>query len=372
MEYKNSNLDTLLISESNYSYEFFDEPFMKMKNDKTRQIYQLDEKEKDIYEQQEELGKKMLELISNKQRQFKHKYNKIQKQDDLYHKEYNYFNDKIINILNQYNNNQNNYIINDNYNNYFNNGSYKDLNPIFDVFDNKWIFPKNKPLNNKSFKAKCDIKSCEKKIIKNRNNNSNNNNNKFLRKNYPRSKSKTYRKTITSLNSFNTKNIKTNNKSDNIKNNIHNKNKSKTERLSNFEFNKKKNNDKKYKVREKSGTRRTTVGTANSSMYEGNKIDDFKNIDYFIPDIKDNQINKDNLLLKKPDYSKYLTKENFYPKSYRIDINKGRLTSDEILHETKTSYRDNRMMKDLYDKAFKKCNYQPNLCNFNNNEKNYV
>jgi hypothetical protein len=46
------NLNSLIISESNYSCQFMDEPYLKMKNNITRQIYQLDEKEKDIYEQQ--------------------------------------------------------------------------------------------------------------------------------------------------------------------------------------------------------------------------------------------------------------------------------------------------------------------------------
>jgi hypothetical protein len=29
-------------------------------------------------------------------------------------------------------------------------------------------------------------------------------------------------------------------------------------------------------------------------------------------------------------------------------------------------------MKDLYERAFKKCDYQPNLCQFSNNYRNYV
>ena len=70
-------------------------------------------------------------------------------------------------------------------------------------------------------------------------------------------------------------------------------------------------------------------------------------------------------MIVKPDYSKYLTRENFYPKSFLIENNKERLTSDEIFFETKTSFRDNRMKKDLYKKAFKKCNYQSNIYNFN-------
>ena len=68
MDYKDSKIDTLLISESNYSCQLFDESFIKMKNEKNKQIYQLEEKEKDIYEQQEELGRKMLDLISNNQK----------------------------------------------------------------------------------------------------------------------------------------------------------------------------------------------------------------------------------------------------------------------------------------------------------------
>jgi hypothetical protein len=164
MDYNDSKIDTLLISESNYSCQLFDESFIKMKNEKNKQIYQLDEKEKDIYEQQEELGRKMLDLISNNQKEFKHKYNLLQKEEDLYHREYNNFNSRISNLLNQYNNyyNQNSYYYNG-YNGY--NSNFMNLNSLFEVLDdNKWVFPKKEPVNNnKSFRAKCNIKSCEKK-----------------------------------------------------------------------------------------------------------------------------------------------------------------------------------------------------------------
>lgn len=374
---EHQNLNSLIISESNYSCQFLDEPYMKMKNNIIRQIYQLDEKEKDIYEQQEELGKKMLELISNNQKKFKHKYNMIQKQDDLNHKEYNYFNNKIINILNHYKNNSDSYNNNNSRNSYINNGSTLNFNPIFDAFDNNWVFPKkNDVLNNKSFKEKYNLKSYEKKMIKTKTNSNKN----LLRRNYPRSKSKTYRtnRKSTSLNPFNTNNNIRVNKNDNS-----NKKISKTERKPKYEYNINSKSNKKYKFREKSGTRRTTVRTDNTSIFDGNNKLDFDDKDDnnkiykdFHDEKQNNGYNNEYILLNKPDYSKYLTRDNFYPKSYRNDniiFDKERFTNDdEILFETKTSFRNDRLMKDLYERAFKKCDYQPNLCQFSNNYRNYV
>ena len=232
MDPRNSYNNNLLISESNYS-EFYDETLMKMKNDKSKRIYKLDEKEKDLYDQQEEIGKQMLELISNKQKEFKHKYNILEKEHDFYHKNYDYFNDRVRNILDQNdictnrntyrdqsnselfsnlnrnqsslctnantnrnqkyifiseNNNDNNNYSNENIlstkssqrnknksknknknidygynydillNN--NNGNFLDLS---NVFENKWVFPKNETMSNKKFNEMCTIKPWKKK-----------------------------------------------------------------------------------------------------------------------------------------------------------------------------------------------------------------
>ena len=335
MDYKDkdSKLQTLLISESNYSCQLLEESFIKMKNEKNKEIYKLDEKENDIYEKQEQLSKKMLELISNNQKQFNHKYKLIQKEEDLYHKEYNNFNLKLMNLLNQYNDNRNNMCI----------------NPFYEIFDNKWVFPQKEPINSsiKSFKSKCNIKSCEKRIIKNKANNNILNSKKELKNKYTRSNSKTFRKSINSLNTFNTVGI-------NSKNN--NKIFVKTKRKSNLEFN---NFDKKKEKIKKSTTTRTTTRFDNNSLFEfDDNINDMK---YY--SIKDSKKDLEDKIIIKPDYSKYLTRDNFYPKSYRIESNRERvrLSNDEFFYETKTSFRDKRMKKDLYDKAFKKCNYHSNM-----------
>ena len=367
MDNINSNqIDPLLISESNYSCQFFNESFMRMKSNKTKQIYYLDEKEKDMYERQEELGKKMLELISNNQKQFKHKYNMLDKEEDLYHKEYNSFNDRIKFLLNQYENN-NNYFL---HGNNIQNQNITDINSIFDIFDNQWIFPKKKALNDKAFKAKCNMKSYDKKIIKTqRNNQSNLYKNKSSSKIY-RNKSKTFRSsTNTLMNAFNTNNKNISNKS-NVKI-------SKTERKPGIHVNNfNKNQKNKNRAKNKSKTPRTTVAsvTVNSSIYEDNKIND-NNIQNLIvepysKDVKQNEVSQ---ILIKPDYSKYLTRDNFYPKTFRIEPpNKERFTTDELFYETKTSFRDNRMLNDLYQRAFKRCNYQSNLYdNFNDKNKIY-
>ena len=144
--------------------------------------------------------------------------------------------------------------------------------------------------------------------------------------------------------------------------------KTKTER-SNLQLNYNKKNQNK-KNRAKNKTPLTTVGTVNSSVYEENKIND--NIKELIiePDTRDTR--ETNPMLIKPDYSKYLTRQNFYPKTLRIEPNKERLTCDELLYETKTSFRDNKMLNNLYQRAFRKCNYQPNLYDNLNNDKNQI
>ena len=339
MDYKEKKIDQLLISESNYSCQFFDESFIKMKNEKQKKIYQLEEKEKDIYEQQEELGKKMVELIFNNQKKFKYKYNLLQKEEDLNHKEYKNFNGKIIKILNQNKNNQNGYCIDND-----NNPNIMNYNSFFEVFDNKWVFLKKEYLNTNSFKLKCNIKSCEKKIIKAQNN-------KNASINNIRNKNKAYRKSAKSTN-----NIKNSLK----KNNSNNKIVSKREKNSNIKYGINKSN-KKNKIRTKSrATISTTTQNSNASLFEDNKLIYDKNLDlnYFI---NNNENSKENELIIKPDYSKYLTRENFYPRSLRIKPhNKERLTNEQLFYETKTSFRNNRIMKDLYNQAFKKCNYHSN------------
>ena len=359
------DLDALLISESNYSSQYFDESYIMKKNDKTRQLYQLEEKENDIYSQQEELARKMINLIYNNQKQFKHKYYQLQRDEDLYHLAYNNLNDKILNLLSQYNSNKSNYFINSNYN-YSN---LDNLNSIFDAFANKWIFPQNKPLNNKAFRAKCDIKSCEKKIKKSNNYDSNIN---LKNKSLARTKSKTFRKSMTStLNNFKTKN----------NNNTSLKKMPKTERTkyNNLSSNK---ISQKEKKRAKSRTGRTstraTMGNISNSIFEENKINEQINdkinndIIYNLNNLENKNNNENNDIIKRVDYSKYLTKENFYPKTFRIERNNEIINNDKLFYETKTSFREKKLKEDLYNRAFKKCNYQSYSFKNLNNPANYV
>ena len=131
----NSNNESIFISESNYSYEFYDDSFIKKQNDKISQLYKLEDKEKDLFDKEDQMKTKILELILRDQRRFNYKYNQISIEKDLYHKEYNNWNDKIINYLNSYRDNNNSNI------------GDLDFNSLFANFDNQWIFPEKKVIN---------------------------------------------------------------------------------------------------------------------------------------------------------------------------------------------------------------------------------
>ena len=182
-----------------------------------------------------------------------------------------------------------------------------------------------------------------KKIIKNKSSNNILYNKKMPKNNYIRSNSSTYRKSFNSMYTFNNAGI-------NSKNN--NKILSKTERSRITQLD---NMNKKNQKAKKSFTTRTTTKYDNNSLFDfDNNVNDMK-----YSSIKESKKDLDDRMIIKPDYSKYLTRDNFYPKSYRIEDTRGRerLTNEELFYETKTSFRDKKMKKDLYEKAFKKCNY---------------
>ena len=78
-----NNLNNLIISESNYSCEYFDEDYIKQKNEKNRKLYNLEEKEQEIYDNQEEYSKKMFRILSMQKKQFNSKYNKLKKEGEF-------------------------------------------------------------------------------------------------------------------------------------------------------------------------------------------------------------------------------------------------------------------------------------------------
>ena len=309
-----NNINNLIISESNYSCQYFDEDFLKQKNIKSKKLYNIEEKERDIYDTQEELSKKMYRLLSFQKRQFNTKYNRLKKQDEFNNYYYSDYNNKINSMLS-------------NYNNYYNNNSI--LN-IISGFNQTWIFPKKiNNLSNKSFKEKCDIKSYEK------NNINNTKENKYKSKSCSKL-TKTNRTTIN--NSLNYIKIQNNN----------NINKYKTERNSKF------NSAIKIssRIKPKNRTARTTAGNSN---YKINFNDEFT---------------------YKKNNPKFLAKNNFYPK--KILFNLGRDNDNSKLNfdnnngynSTKTSFRYFRENTNLPNKYnLKKYESQYNFYNFNINDK---
>lgn len=311
-EPENSKINNLIISESNYSCEYFDEDFIKQKNSKAKKLYNLEEKEREIYDNQEELSHKMYKIISLQKKQFNSKFNKLKKEGEFYQHYYYDYNNKIKNMFNNYNTN----------------------NPILDIlseFNKNWIFPENNNnLNNNVFKKECNIKSYKKNLIQDYNKN------KYKSKSCSKL-TKTNRTTMN--NSLNCVKIQNNN------NNI---NKYKTERNSKF------NSAIKIssRIKPKNRTARTTAGNSN---YKINFNDEFT---------------------YKKNNPKFLTKNNFYPKKILFNLgrdndnSKLNFDNNNGYNSTKTSFRYFRENTNLPNKYnLKKFESQYNFYNFNINDK---
>ena len=310
-EPENSKMNNLIISESNYSCEYFDEDFIKQKNSKTKKLYNLEEKEREIYDNQEELSHKMYKIISLQKKQFNSKFNKLKKEGEFYQHYYYDYNNKIKNMFNNYNTN----------------------NPILDIlseFNKNWIFPENNNnLNNNVFKKECNIKSYKKNLIQDYNKN------KYKSKSCSKL-TKTNRTTMN--NSLNYVKIQNNN----------NINKYKTERNSKF------NSAIKIssRIKPKNRTARTIAGNSN---YKINFNDEFtykKNNPKFLT--------KNNFYPKKILFN--LGRDNDNSK-LNFDNNNG-------YNSTKTSFRYFRENTNLPNKYnLKKYESQYNFYNFNINDK---
>ena len=324
-EPENSKMNNLIISESNYSCQYFDEDFIKQKNLKSKKLYNLEEKEREIYDTQQELSEKMFQILIQQKKKFNNKYNKLKKEDEFYNYYYSDYNNKIANMLNNYNKNYNNSILD-----------------VFSEFNQNWIFPKTiNNLNNNSFKKKCDIKSYPK---------NNNDDNKYKSKSCSKFV-KTYR-----MNNDNPLlNLKT--QFNNNKNNLY-----RTERKSKF-F----SANKIGGVKPKNRTARTTVRNSNNK----NKIKYNLNSMNKINKTNENIFN-DNNYFEIKNNSRFLTRENFYPKNIFMNLNKdnyAKLTFDNGCNSTKTSFRNCcRTNKDLNNsKNLKKFGSQYNFYNHNSN-----
>lgn len=310
-ESENSKLNKLLISESNYSCEYFDEDFIKQKNSKAKKLYNLEEKEREIYDNQEELSHKMYKIISLQKKQFNSKFNQLKKEGEFYQHYYYDYNNKIKTMFNNYNTN----------------------NPILDIlseFNKNWIFPENNNnLNNNVFKKECNIKSYKKNLIQDYNKN------KYKSKSCSKL-TKTNRTTMN--NSLNCVKIQNNN----------NINKYKTERNSKF------NSAIKISSRIKPNNR-TARTTAGNSNYKINFNDEFtykKNNPKFLT--------KNNFYPKKILFN--LGRDNDNSK-LNFDNNNG-------YNSTKTSFRYFRENTNLPNKYnLKKFESQYNFYNFNINDK---
>ena len=328
-EEENSKQNNLIISESNYSCQYFDEDYINQKNIKSKNLYNIEEKEREIYDTQAELSQKMFRILSSKRKQFNNKYNKLKKEDEFNNYYYSEYNNKLANMLNNYNKNYNNNSI---------------LN-ILSQMNQNWIFPKKiNNLSNNSFKIKCDIKSYQK------NNTKDNNENKY--------KSKSCSKLIKTYRT-NDDNSVLNLKAQ-FNSNINNK--YRTERKSKF--------NSAVKIGGAKAKNRTARTSVRNSSNKNTDKDNFK-YNYLNLNSVNNEekILNDKLYRRKKD-SRFLTKEQFFPKNIFFDSNrdKEKLTFDNGCNSTKTSFRNCRINNELNDsKSLKKFESQYNFYNYNSN-----
>ena len=270
----------------------------------------------------------MYRLLSYQKRKFNNKYNRLKKEDEFNNYYYSDYNNKIASMLS-------------NYNNYYNNNSI--LN-ILSEFNHNWIFPKKiNNLSNNSFKKRCDIKSYEK-------NNINNNNEKQYKSKICSKLVKTYR--------TNDDNPILNLKKQFNNNNTNINNKYRTERKSKFNSAVKIGGVKSKNRTAKTSVRNSSYKNKNNLKY--NNLNSVKN--------KENIINDKFYKIK--NNSRFLTKENFYPKNIFFDLNKdkNKLTFDNGCNSTKTSFRNCRMNNELNDsKSLRKFESQYNFYNYNSN-----
>ena len=238
------NLNNLIISESNYSCEYFDTDYINQKNQHSKKLYNLEEKEQEIYDNQELLSKKMINLISKNTSKFNYKFNRLQKRGEFYHYYYNNYNDKIKSMFNNYNANYNRSIL-----------------ELVSDFNKNWVFPQsnNFNLNSKTFQKKCDIRPCIK-------NNSNRAKSKY--NNSTKSKScskliKTYRNNINNSAIINLKTHFNNNNYISVNNRINNKYKTERKTRYNSAVKITNINPKKSAI--------TSLRNSNFSLFEENK-----------------------------------------------------------------------------------------------------
>ena len=86
--------------------------------------------------------------------------------------------------------------------------------------------------------------------------------------------------------------------------------------------------------------------------------------------IKNGKINWNDRIFNKKNNARYLTKENFYPKSFYREINKEKelVNDNNEYNSNKTSFRNYRRNKDLNDtKSFQKFESKFNLYNYKTN-----
>ena len=321
---ENSKLNKLLISESNYSCEYFDENYIKQKNDKTKKLYNLEEKEQEIYDNQQELSKNIFRILSLQNNQFNSKYNNLRRKRDFKQHYYDEYNNKIQNLMNNYDKSYNNSILN-----------------FISEFNNNWIFPKNNDnLSNNVFKKKCDIKVKTYEI----------NNKKNIKSKSCSKLLRTYR-TSKDYSLINLKKQFSNDNNNKI-------NKYKSQRISKYN-----SESKMSRIKPKNRSARTSI--RNSKIISDKKYN-LKSL------MKNGEINWNDKIFNKANNNRFLTRENFYPKNLFLEVNKEKekIIGDNYYNSTKTSFRNYRRDKDLnYSQYDKKFETQYNLYNYSSNNK---
>ena len=372
LNYNNSNDNTIIVSESNYSISKNNDTNKGYIEDKKRQLLLIEQYEKELNLQAKQNQLKAQQDISRQQKEYekKEKYDRINEQKKNYenfvhYKEYDILNNKIKNIFH-----------------HNSSGNFDQISNLIPIFDNRWKFPKNTYDNRFNYKL-ADLQRIPKKEeIENKT--------KLNQKSYKSIRSKSENKYI--KNSANTSKSTLKKSTKFIEDN-----KLKRSNTVMTQRNKKNKNDvnKSFSVNKSINKNINSINKISKTLntdkrsktakyfYKKNKINDNEKkqkIIYFnkrknfnnnlmnvLSDRKQQTENNKNYEeINRTDFRKYMDKQNYLSSNDLSNNRTTYMTSDRFFSNKKYNVFEDKKREELYHNAFRRCNYKKSFRSDNN------